>query len=1047
MPLPSSKAKDILVKDLNRRQKEAVSASQQQLLVIAGAGSGKTEVMARRVAWWVAIEGVPKEQIAAFTFTEAAAEELKFRIRTWLQEISSPDEDPTLGGMYIGTIHGFCLKALRELAEDEYYLFDVLDEAGRASLIEQGYNGILALRTFEAKARDAGMARGKFDAVDLFLRGYDLLNEYAVLSVDLADEAAPSDVGTERDWCKEASLATDVGQSELAQAFAVSTARYYAYLKARRFLDFSTVQSEIVARLKHDTKFAKRTREKWSRIVVDEVQDINPVQFALIQALRGAKGYLTAVGDHRQAIYSFRGGRIDLMGRLYAETRKHAAGKIVELSDNYRSTPRIIRLSNLWSDTIQDRAGMSNPAMEHGRTNRIDTRDQHVALLRFDGLDDEATWIAETIKAMTSAKAGHGAHHDGKGGPRGIGYSDIAILVRSSTDIRAYQDALRAVGVPAVVRGGPDLFSQVEVLLFLSAFAICAGIDQFFGSPAFATSLPSRVQRVLGVPPEPEKIVPAAIAALASRGIAIDAATSKRLLLLAKAIQFRTLNDGPIPFNISSLRCVDAARWLRQTRKPRRVFPQTLFHWLLHEASIYTWKTDQNKDLVEAALFHVGQLSTLIKGLETSGWTPAESLKWQLIALTSWGASSARAAEAPLLVSPNAVTITTVHSAKGLEFPAVFLADVKAQRLPSSRAGVVDNVPFDAKLQKTINPALLADNANYDNERRLMYVAMTRAERYLFITYSGKKTSKFIKELSPLARQVGAVVQDGGINIRKWIEHYPVTSGDEDRLATNFSELRYFMECPHDFYLRNVLGFTPTIGQEFGYGRGVHNLLRAVHAAPKKWAAIAMHPEKVEHEIRKMIAAGMFYMRYTTADPLLNLQNKAVTGLVEYVKHYADELARLNFEPEREFETLLADEKLLVSGTIDVLRLDDPPRVTIIDFKSGDAKGQTGSGLTKELMATQIGVYGLAAKHELEYDPQKGMVRYIGERDPTQREMPVDLSEKDLVEVRGRLVETAKKIRDRDFHQGPTELAKGRCGDCDFFLICDRPEAAKVRTA
>ena len=139
--------------------------------------------------------------------------------------------------MYIGTIHGFCLKASWERAEDDYYLFDVLDEAGRASLIEQGYNGILALRTFEVKAKDAGLSNGKFDTVDLFLRGYDLLNEYGVLSVKLAPEPAPNDVGAERDWCKQAELTTDVGGiPRLQLPSRESTARYYAYLRARRFL-------------------------------------------------------------------------------------------------------------------------------------------------------------------------------------------------------------------------------------------------------------------------------------------------------------------------------------------------------------------------------------------------------------------------------------------------------------------------------------------------------------------------------------------------------------------------------------------------------------------------------------------------------------------------------------------------------------------------------------------------------------------------------------------------------------------------------------------
>src|SRR5205814_1709513 len=156
---------------------EAVAAPERKLLVVAGAGSGKTEVMARRVAWWIAVEGVEKNSIIAFTFTDAAAEELKFRIRRWLQRVSLPGEDPTLGGMYVGTIHGFCLKVLREFAADDYYVFDVLDEAGRMSLLEQGFNDLLALRLFQQRAEEAGVANGKFDALQLFIRGYDLLNE------------------------------------------------------------------------------------------------------------------------------------------------------------------------------------------------------------------------------------------------------------------------------------------------------------------------------------------------------------------------------------------------------------------------------------------------------------------------------------------------------------------------------------------------------------------------------------------------------------------------------------------------------------------------------------------------------------------------------------------------------------------------------------------------------------------------------------------------------------------------------------------------------
>ena len=1044
MPISPDEARGVLLAGLNAEQEEAVRNESRRLLVVAGAGSGKTEVMARRVAWWVAVDNVPKDEIIAFTFTESAAEELKFRIRRCLERIALSGEDPRLGGMYIGTIHGFCLKVLRDLASDEFYMFDVVDEAGRMSLIEQGYLSVLGLRDFQTETD-----LGRFRSQELFLRGYDLLNEYDLLDVSLPDDPVPTDVSQDRDWCSRARLNTDVGESEQARAFADSAARYYAYLRARRFLDFSTVQSEVTRRLRSDRSFKKQVRKSWKRLVVDEVQDINPVQDALIREIVGKGGHLTAVGDHRQAIYSFRGGRVDLMGRLSGELERSSNGHVQELPANYRSTPRIIDLANKWSDTIGDTSGMANPAMRHQRGTRTDVSDRHVAQIHFDSREDEAAWIGNTIAKLVriDRKTAKGAFHDESEGARGLTLSDIAVLVRSGTDIRTYQDALRDRGIPAVVRAGPDLFSQPEVLLFLAALGLCSGVDEFWGAND-RRGMPGRVRDALDVEPIPSEIIPAAIKELQRRGLPVPKGTQSRLEILCRAIRHRLESDEPQPEDISGLRCSAECRsWLSRNRRPRRIFPQTLFHWLLREAGIDQWSTDKNRAASESTLFHVGQLSSLVKAIETSGWTPPGSLKWQLIALLSWGAGAARAAESPLLANPDAVTVTTIHSAKGLEFAAVFLADVCARRFPSGRAKTVEKVPFDEGAEGYVNPARLSDNDNYDDERRLMYVALTRAERYLYVSASSKKRtrSQFFRSVGEMIAEVGGCVAEGGLDVAATLKYHPSALSREDRLVTNFSDLRYFLECPHDFYLRNVLGFTPTIGQEFGYGRGLHNLLRAIHSDPRRWAGLAADRSQLEAAVERLIEQGMFYLRYTVGEPLDNLRRHAVKGVMEYVETYAGELARLEFEPEKEFETLIADENLLISGTIDVVRLDDPPRVSIVDFKSGDSEEETGSGLNRKLMELQIGVYGLAARDELEYDPQHGMIRYIGERRPSRRQVAVNLDDKQLVGVRREIVQTGRHIRERKFDAGPTKRVKDRCTRCDFLDICSRPEAAQSR--
>jgi DNA helicase II / ATP-dependent DNA helicase PcrA len=141
--------RSLLLAGLTDQQADAVRSGRRRLLIIAGAGSGKTEVMARRVAWWVGVEGVPKDAVVAFTFTDRAAEEMKFRIRQYIQAITPDEGDATLGGMYIGTTHSYCLKLLRELRPEVYHNYDIVDDIARVALVQRCYDYLLGLRAFQ----------------------------------------------------------------------------------------------------------------------------------------------------------------------------------------------------------------------------------------------------------------------------------------------------------------------------------------------------------------------------------------------------------------------------------------------------------------------------------------------------------------------------------------------------------------------------------------------------------------------------------------------------------------------------------------------------------------------------------------------------------------------------------------------------------------------------------------------------------------------------------------------------------------------------------
>ncbi|HEY3435187.1 MAG TPA: ATP-dependent helicase, partial [Solirubrobacterales bacterium] len=472
-------SEDLLLDRLTPAQQRAVTSGARRLLVVAGAGSGKTEVMARRISHQVAVQGVERSKIVAFTFTERAAEEMQFRVRRWLAAVAGENADPTLSGMYVGTIHAFCLKMLRELAPDAFHNFDVLDDGARVALVERRFWNVLAGGPLQAAFKDAGLTRGHFDCVERFLHAYDLLNEYHQLRVELPPGSPPGPGREEEEWCEGARLLTDVGDGPAAEAFALSAARYYALLRCRRFLDFSSVQAELLTLLEGSSEATAAVRERLEHLVVDEVQDINPVQDALIRHLVGDEASLTAVGDHRQAIFGWRGGRVDIMGALHDELAASDDGEIVELEENFRSTPRIIDLANRWSQTISPPGQMTTPDMTPGLESRQDADPSHVAFSSFDEREQEAEWIAETISRLVEGD--EGALHDlGGDQDRGIRLSDISILLRNATDARAYGDALRARGIDAVFRGS-DLFAQPEVLLFLAALASVAGIDEFYG--------------------------------------------------------------------------------------------------------------------------------------------------------------------------------------------------------------------------------------------------------------------------------------------------------------------------------------------------------------------------------------------------------------------------------------------------------------------------------------------------------------------------------------------------------------------------------------
>jgi DNA helicase-2/ATP-dependent DNA helicase PcrA len=382
-----------------------------------------------------------------------------------------------------------CLNKLRQLASDDYHNYDVIDDVGRLALVQRTYSTHLGLAALQTQLRQSSPNPvGQFATIDKFLRTYDILNEYREMRVRLPDDPIPTDVTADREWCKSATLSTNIGVSEIASAVSTSAARYYALLRSRRFLDFSTAENELLRLLESDAQALATLRSTSRVVVVDEVQDLNPVQRQILELMVGDDGQLVAVGDHRQAIFGFRGGLVRIMGEMYDEVAAAPDSAVVDLSLNYRSTPRIIALANAWAARIAPPGGLPNIDMRHGNENRADYDASHVGITRFATLQDEANWVAGQIAKLVADGRGarHDARRDGNHNDRGLGYQDIAVLLRASGNARVFMRALEQKGIPAVFRAGPDLFAQPEVLLFLAALSAAAGVNDFQGGKMLA---------------------------------------------------------------------------------------------------------------------------------------------------------------------------------------------------------------------------------------------------------------------------------------------------------------------------------------------------------------------------------------------------------------------------------------------------------------------------------------------------------------------------------------------------------------------------------
>ena len=614
---------ETILGSLNPVQRQAVQATKGPVLVLAGAGSGKTRVIAHRIAWLLGVEGINPRHVLAVTFTNKAAGEMRRRVEDLLLPAGIR---PPL----IATFHAACVRILRERARFVGLppSFVIYDEEDRLSIVKE------AMRQLDMDERQITPA-------SVVHRISHAKNH--MLSVEEAER-----------------LARTPREERMAQVYRL----YEDRLRAVGGVDFDDLLLLVVKLLETSPESLAWYRTLWTHVLVDEYQDTNRAQYRIIQLLTQEHRNLCVVGDPDQSVYRWRGA--DLRNILDFE-KDFPDCLVIPLEQNYRSTKRILGIA---SAVIAN-----NRARRDKRLWTENDEGEQAKVYRAWDESEEAGWVAQTVRSL------HG---------QGLGYSDVAVFYRTNAQSRVLEDALRRASIPYVIVGGVRFYERREIKDIIAYLRLVV-------NPADDVAF----RRAIAAP---------------SRGVGkatldrlADAARARGVSLLAACAEV------PADLTTKARRALDDfARLIGRLAEWRATVAVPAF---IDEVTIASGYRDALKaERTAEADARLENIEELVAASEEFGVTQ-ELAGVESVRLEAFLDSIALVADVDSLDDDaEGVTLMTLHSAKGLEFPAVFLTGMEEGVFPHSRS--------------------MDDAEELEEERRLCYVGITRAEQRLWLSYA-----------------------------------------------------------------------------------------------------------------------------------------------------------------------------------------------------------------------------------------------------------------------------------------------------------------------
>jgi DNA helicase-2/ATP-dependent DNA helicase PcrA len=978
----SEKARDLLA-GLNADQRAAVTHGRGPLLIIAGAGTGKTKVITHRIAYLIAAKIARPDEILAVTFTEKAANEMEERVDQLIPYSYS--------FVAISTFNSFGERVLRSYALDLGYPLDfrLLDDVEQAIFFRDNLFR-LPLRYYRPLSSPTRHTQELLDAIKRLKQEDISPREYLAYARRLEKSA-----GSEAE--KEAAFK----HLEMARVFEA----YEGLLKKEGKIDFEDQVRLVVELFRKRPSVLREFQRKYQYILVDEFQDTNYLQFELLKLLAAGHHNLTVVGDDDQSIFRFRGASLAniLNFRDYYEKRKQKIKvKKVVLTNNYRSTQQIL-------DSAYRLIQHNNPRRLEIRV-PVDKRliacagdgDRSILLLQFDTVSHEADKVAEIIRQKLA---------------QGQRPGDMAILVRRNADADPFLRALNMKQIPFRFSGSRGLYAQVEVKDVVSFIKALTDFEdgrslyflaqsEVYGADLYDLTILSNYagKRNLSLHAVFKSVADGTLA------LAISEETTARVRKIVEDLVYfvklsDTQNAGQVVFAF-----LDRTGYIKR---------------LVEEGSL------------EAEL-KIKNLRLFFEKIKNfSGLTEDDSIQSfarHLDLLQEVGDNPATA-EAEL--EEEAVNVLTVHKAKGLEFAGVFMVSLIADRFPGRERR--EKIPFpDGILKEKLPPAEGAgredessEMTSLQEERRLFYVGMTRAKTLLHLTWARdyglkrlKKVSPFVLEALDVPRLPDEILRSSAL---EEIQRCGL-SGTEARilielkvrdvLALSYFQVDDYLVCPLKYKFRHLLRIPVLPHHSLVFGRVLHNTIHTFlrQTAAGRRPTLAELLEKFESS---WINEGYLSREHE------ELRKKAGREALERFFRREEDSGRTPAHLEKSFKWQQG--KVKFNGRWDRIDILDQGAV-IIDYKATEVKGQKEAD-KRAAESLQMDLYALSFKKTQSIPLLETQLHFL-ESDIVGRAVK---GEKELARGWEKVKQAEEGIRNRDFTARPNWH---NCSYCDFKTIC-----------